>query len=333
MPEPDAKDELDPKDVKEEQLTDQKVNPLKVSDAATSIPLEPPPAGEDLTAEVAPEDQVAVADFMAEAAQQNEAANEAVPDRKNKPGPYISFEHVYKSFGSFVVLEDVSFSILPGETLCILGRSGVGKSVSLQMLMGFYKPDKGKIMVAGQDIVGLNEKQLQEVRRKVTMVFQNGALFDSISVGENVAFPLRERHDLAEDQIQQVVRGLLEMVGVAGMEDLLPSDLSTGMKRSVAIARALASQPEAVLYDEPTTMVDPLMGHLLGDLIARLKTQLHLTSIVVTHDMRFARKLADRVVFLHQGAARFFGTMQEMDRSDDPILKEFLALDELVLPT
>jgi phospholipid/cholesterol/gamma-HCH transport system ATP-binding protein len=165
------------------------------------------------------------------------------------------------------------------------------------------------------------------------MVFQNGALFDSITVGENVAFPLRERHDLAEDQIQQIVRGMLEMVGVAGMEDVLPSDLSTGMKRSVAIARALASQPEAVLYDEPTTMVDPLMGHLLGGLIARLKTQLHLTSIVVTHDMRFARKLADRVVFLHQGEARFFGTMEELDRSDDPVLKEFLALDALVLPS
>jgi phospholipid/cholesterol/gamma-HCH transport system ATP-binding protein len=200
------------------------------------------------------------------------------------------------------------------------------------MLMGFYKPDKGRIMVAGEDICGYTEKQMQEVRRKVTMVFQNGALFDSITVGENVAFPLRERHDLAEDQMQQVVKGLLEMVGVAGMEDLLPSDLSTGMKRSVAIARALASQPEAVLYDEPTTMVDPLMGHLLGNLIERLKTQLHLTSIVVTHDMRFARKLADRVVFLHEGGARFFGTMAEMDRSDDPVLREFLAMDELVLP-
>jgi phospholipid/cholesterol/gamma-HCH transport system ATP-binding protein len=222
--------------------------------------------------------------------------------------------------------------VLPGETLCILGRSGVGKSVSLQMLMGFYKPDKGKITVAGDNICGFTEKDLQAVRRKVTMVFQNGALFDSITVGENVAFPLRERKDLAEDQIQQIVKGMLEMVGVAGMEDLLPSDLSTGMKRSVAIARALASQPEAVLYDEPTTMVDPLMGHLLGSLIARLKTQLHLTSIVVTHDIRFARKLADRVVFLHQGKAHFFGTMEEMDKTDDPVLKEFLALDELVLP-
>ena len=290
------------------------------------------PGEQHLTAEVSPEVKDTVKDFLVEAAQQNEAAAEAVPDHRNKPGPYIAFEHIFKSFGSFDVLKNVSFCVLPGETLCILGRSGVGKSVALQMLMGFLKADKGKILVAGEDICGYTERQMQEVRRKVTMVFQNGALFDSISVGENVAFPLRERRDLAEDQIQKIVRGMLEMVGVAGMEDDLPSDLSTGMKRSVAIARALAAQPEAILYDEPTTMVDPLMGHLLGDLIARLKTQLHLTSIVVTHDMRFARKLADRVVFLHQGEARFFGTMEEMDRSEDEVIREFLSLDELVLP-
>jgi len=257
-----------------------------------------------------------VAEFMVQAAQQNEAAADAVPPTKNNtPGSYISFEHVSKSFGDFVVLQDVSFCVNSGETLCILGRSGVGKSVSLQMLMGFLKPDSGIVRVAGEDIAGFDEKQMQAIRRKVTMVFQNGALFDSITVGENVAFPLRERRELAEDQILQVSKGLLEMVGVAGMENLLPSDLSTGMKRSVAIARALSSQPEAILYDEPTTMVDPLMGHLLGDLIQRLKHQLHLTSIVVTHDMRLAKKLADRIVFLHEGRARFFGTMAEMEES------------------
>ena len=283
---------------------------------------------EGVSADVAP----VVGEFMEQAAAQNEAAAEDIPDIKNKPGSYISFEHIYKSFGDFVVLEDVSFCVNPGETLCILGRSGVGKSVSLQMLMGFLKPDRGMIRVAGENICGFSELEMQQVRRKVTMVFQNGALFDSISVGENVAFPLRERHDMEEDQILQVVKGLLEMVGVAGMENLLPSDLSTGMKRSVAIARALASQPEAVLYDEPTTMVDPLMAHLLGNLIERLKQQLHLTSIVVTHDMQFAKKLADRVVFLHQGKAHFFGTMEEMERSQDPVLQEFLTLDELVLP-
>ena len=292
----------------------------------------PDEASAPLIADVSDDVAPVVEEFMGQAAQQNEAAAEAVPDRKNKPGPYIAFEHVDKSFGDFVVLEDVSFFVMPGETLCILGRSGVGKSVSLQILMGFLRADGGRVMVAGGDICGLSERELQRIRQKVTMVFQNGALFDSISVGENVAFPLRERGDLAEDQIMQVVKGLLEMVGVAGMEGLLPSDLSTGMKRSVAIARALASQPEAVLYDEPTTMVDPLMAHLLGNLIERLKQQLHLTSIVVTHDMRFAKKLADRVVFLHGGKAHFFGTMEEMEASDDPILKEFLALDELVMP-
>jgi phospholipid/cholesterol/gamma-HCH transport system ATP-binding protein len=289
-------------------------------------------AASPLMTEVSPDVAPAIEEFMEQAAQQNEAAAEEIPDVKNKPGSYISFENVSKAFGDFVVLEDVSFCVNPGETLCILGRSGVGKSVSLQMLLGFLKPDTGMIRVAGENICGFKEAQLQAIRRKVTMVFQNGALFDSISVGENVAFPLRERGDLGEEQIFQVVKGLLEMVGVAGMDHLLPSDLSTGMKRSVAIARALAAQPEAILYDEPTTMVDPLMGHLLGDLIERLKQQLHLTSIVVTHDMRFAKKLADRVVFLHQGKAHFFGTMQEMEKSDDAILQEFLTLDELVLP-
>jgi phospholipid/cholesterol/gamma-HCH transport system ATP-binding protein len=247
--------------------------------------------------------------------------------------PYIAFENVSKSFGSLAVLKEVNFHVMPGETLCILGRSGVGKSVSLQHIMGFLKPDSGRILVAGEDITGFTEKQMQAVRHKVTMVFQNGALFDSLTVGENVAFPLREGRGLAEDQIQQIVRGLLEMVGVApDMIDLLPSDLSTGMKRSVAIARALSAEPEAILYDEPTTMVDPLIGKLLGNLIRKLRSQIKLTSIVVTHDMRFAERLADRVLFLHQGRAEFFGTVDEMKKTDDEVLQQFLELDELVLP-
>jgi len=249
-----------------------------------------------------------------------------------RPVPYIVFDHVSKSFGNLHVLDDVSFEVLTGETLCILGRSGVGKSVSLQQIMGFLKPEKGRILVAGEDITNFSDEQMGPVRKKVTMVFQSGALFDSLSVGENVAFPLRERKELEEDQIQKIVTGLLEMVGVTGMTDLLPSDLSTGMKRSVAIARAMAAQPEAILYDEPTTMVDPLIARLLGDLIQKLKTQLLLTSVVVTHDMRFAERLADHVVFLHQGKVLFFGTMDEMKQSDDEILRQFLELDALVLP-
>jgi len=244
-------------------------------------------------------------------------------------GPYIDFKDVSKSFGDNRVLDHVSFDVIPGETVCILGRSGVGKSVSLHHIMGFLKPDSGRIIVAHEDITDYTEEQMEHIRKKITMVFQNGALFDSLSVGENVAFPLRERRDLSEEQILQIVNGLLEMVGVKEMRDMLPSDLSTGMKRSVAIARALAAQPECVLYDEPTTMVDPLMAQLLGDLIKRLKIQLHLTSVVVTHDMRLAKKLADRVVFLHEAKVIFFGTSEDMEKSDEPIVREFLELDEL----
>src|SRR6202522_3720211 len=247
------------------------------------------------------------------------------------PKPYIEFREVSKAFGENHVLDHVSFTGMPGETVCILGRSGVGKSVSLQLLMGFLKPDSGRVIVAGQDITDYNEVQLEEIRKKVTMVFQNGALFDSLTVGENVAFPLRETRGLSEEQIYQIVDGLLQMVGVKEMRDLLPSDLSTGMKRSVAIARALAARPECILYDEPTTMVDPLMAQLLGDLIKRLKLQLNLTSIVVTHDMRLANKLADRIVFLHEGTASFFNSYADMEKSTEPIVQEFLQLDELKL--
>jgi phospholipid/cholesterol/gamma-HCH transport system ATP-binding protein len=253
------------------------------------------------------------------------------PAADDAPLPYIEFRDVSKAFGDNVVLKDVSFDVLPAETVCILGRSGVGKSVSLHHIMGFLKPDSGRVIVAGEDITDYNEEQIEHIRKKVTMVFQNGALFDSLTVGENVAFPLRESQDHSEEQIYQIVDGLLKMVGVQEMRDLLPSDLSTGMKRSVAIARALAARPECVLYDEPTTMVDPLMAQLLGDLIKRLKIQLNLTSIVVTHDMRLAKKLADRVVFLHEGKAIFFGTYAEMEKSSEPIVKEFLELDELKL--
>src|SRR4051812_16025639 len=246
-------------------------------------------------------------------------------------GPYIEFQDVSKAFGDNHVLVHVSFSVMPGETVCILGRSGVGKSVSLHNIMGFLKPDSGRVIVAHEDITDYGEEEMEHIRKKVTMVFQNGALFDSLTVGENAAFPLRERRDLSEEQIYQIVDGLLEMVGVKEMRDQLPSDLSTGMKRSVAIARALAAQPECVLYDEPTTMVDPLMAQLLGDLIKRLRIQLNLTSIVVTHDMRLAKKLADRVVFLHEGKAIFFGPYAEMEKSPEPIIHEFLELDELKL--
>jgi phospholipid/cholesterol/gamma-HCH transport system ATP-binding protein len=248
-------------------------------------------------------------------------------------GPIIVFSHVSISFNGRVVLEDVSFSVERGQTLCILGRSGVGKSVALRMLMGFLKPDSGSIRVEGQEITGLGEDGMQAIRRRVTMVFQNGALFDSLSVRENVAFPLRERGGLAEDQIQQLVDRLIGLVGAEDVVDALPSSLSTGRKRAVAIARALAAQPEVVLYDEPTTMVDPIIAHRLGDLIQRLKRQLGFTSIVVTHDMRFAERLADSVLFLDQGRASFFGPLAAFLASPDPHIQQFLTLDAYILPS
>jgi phospholipid/cholesterol/gamma-HCH transport system ATP-binding protein len=265
--------------------------------------------------------------------QANSAIFKGMGDSHSKSvQPFIAFEHVSKAFGDNVVLNDVSFFVLPGETLCIIGRSGVGKSVSLEQIMGFLKPDSGRIFVADEDVTDYTEEQMERIRRKVTMVFQSGALFDSLTVFENVAFPLRERRELREDQIDQIVSGLLGMVGVSEMANSLPSDLSTGMRRAVAIGRALAAQPEAILYDEPTTMVDPLMAHLMGNLIQKVKVQLHLTSIVVTHDMSFAEKLADRVLFLHEGKVHFFGSVEELRRTTDPILQEFLQLDERTLP-
>ncbi|HEY3927227.1 MAG TPA: ATP-binding cassette domain-containing protein [Candidatus Koribacter sp.] len=241
--------------------------------------------------------------------------------------PYLEFQHVSKSFGAKHVLRDVSWQVKAGETMCILGRSGVGKSVSLHNIMGFLKPDSGRIWVAYEDITDYAEPDLERIRKKVTMVFQSGALFDSLTVGENVAFPLRERGGLDEAQIFQIVDGLLEMVGVAHMRDLLPAELSTGMRRSVAIARALSAEPECILYDEPTTMVDPMMAHLLGDLIQKLKYQLKLTSVVVTHDMSLAQKLADKLIFLHEGRVVFYGTPREMEQSQEEIVQEFLELD------
>ena len=254
---------------------------------------------------------------------------------KSRPAEnrYIEFLHVYKAFGELPVLEDVSFEVRRGEMVAILGRSGVGKSVTLKHILGFLKPDAGQVFVAGREVSALSEEALMDVRRRVTMVFQSGALFDSLTVGENVAYPLRERAErglaLGEDGIQQRVDELLGDVELEGMRELMPSDLSTGMKRAVAIARALAADPECILYDEPTTMVDPLMAQTLSDLILKVKRKTGLTSIVVTHDMKLARKLADRVVFLVDGRVAFFGTTAEMDRSTVPMVQEFIQLDEV----
>ncbi len=248
------------------------------------------------------------------------------------PEPIISFTNVSISFDGRPVLEDVSFHVERGQTLCILGRSGVGKSVSLRLLMGFLQPDSGSIRVEGKEIVGIGEEGMRAIRKRVTMVFQNGALFDSLSVRENVSFALRERGGLDDSQIQQLADRLIGLVGAEDVVDALPASLSTGRKRAVAIARALAAQPEVVLYDEPTTMVDPIIARRLANLIQRLKHQLGFTSIVVTHDTRFAERLADTVLFLHQGRALFFGPFSRFLTDPDPDVQQFLSLDSYALP-
>jgi phospholipid/cholesterol/gamma-HCH transport system ATP-binding protein len=281
--------------------------------------------------EDAPNPDLAAADLTPFEGELTEEAGPPSPPPA-EPEPVIAFRDVSISFGGRAILENVSFWVDRGQTLCILGRSGVGKSVSLRMLMGFLKPDSGSIRVNGQEITEMDEEGMQQVRKRVTMVFQNGALFDSLSVRENVAFPLRERGGLEEEQILQIVDRLLTLVGADDVVDLLPASLSTGRRRAVAIARALSAQPEVVLYDEPTTMVDPIIARRLGGIIQRLKRQLGYTSIVVTHDVRFAERLADLVLFLHMGGARFFGPLKEFVASPDPDIQQFLALDAYHLP-
>jgi len=241
---------------------------------------------------------------------------------------YIEFRHVYKTFDK-PVLADSNFYIDGGQTVAIIGRSGVGKSVTLAHIMAFLKPDQGRVIVAHEDITDFDEPELRRIRKKVTMVFQSGALFDSLTAAENVLFSLELRDDYDEQNKEDVVNGLLKMVDIYEARDAYPADLSTGYKRAVAIARALAAQPECILYDEPTTMVDPIMSDHLAELMLRLKRQLRLTSVVVTHDLDLMHRVADRVVFLHQGQVIFFGPVEDLQKSNHPHIQQFLALDQV----
>jgi phospholipid/cholesterol/gamma-HCH transport system ATP-binding protein len=243
---------------------------------------------------------------------------------------YIEFREVNKSFDDHAVLDRVSFVVDPGETCVIMGRSGVGKSVTLKHILGFLKPDSGRVIVAGEDITDWPERKLVQVRRRVTMVFQSGALFDSLTVGENIAFPLADRADLSPEAVDARVAELAEQLEISEFLDKLPDELSTGIKRAVAIARALAQDPEAILYDEPTTMVDPLMAAQTGDLILKLKQAMHKTSVVVTHDTHLGKKIADKLVFLQEGKVGFLGTWSEFEASDEPFLRNFRMQDELI---
>lgn len=244
--------------------------------------------------------------------------------------PFIQFEHVYKSFDEKHVLIDVSFDLRRGETLSILGRSGVGKSVTLMHMVGFLKPDRGRILVKGQNIVDMDEQQLAKLRQSISMVFQSGALFDSLSVAENVTYAINEKHPMDEEETRREAIKFLKMVDLEDLADLSPRDLSTGHKRGVAIARALAAEPEAILYDEPTTMVDPIQSQLVARLICRLHDQFKLTAVVVTHDLKLTRRVADRVALLEEGRVHFLGTRQDFFASSDPLIREFVTRDQVM---
>ncbi len=243
---------------------------------------------------------------------------------------FFEFRDVSKAFDERPVLNHVTFAVKRGQTCVIMGRSGVGKSVSLKHIMGFLKADSGQVLIDGQDVTHFSEEEFYEVRRKVTMVFQSGALFDSLTVRENIAYPLEGQPGLTDEDVEAYIRKLAGELEVEEVLDKIPSELSTGMKRAVAIARALAQNPEAILYDEPTTMVDPIMATHMGDIILRLKEKFHRTSIVVTHDTHLARRLADNIVFLQEGKATVFNSWAEFENSADPFLHNFRAQDELI---
>jgi len=241
---------------------------------------------------------------------------------------FIEFRQVWKAFGPLEVLRGVDLSILRGEVIVILGGSGTGKSVILRHIIGLMQPDRGQVLVDGTDVAGRSEKELQDVRRRIGMLFQGGALFDSMNVYENVAYALREHTDWSDERIAGRVREVLSYVDLEGIEEKMPSDLSGGMKKRVALARAVALQPEALLYDEPTTGLDPITSNKINDLILSLQHRLNVTSIVVTHDIGSAERISDRIAFLHRGSIRFVGTLAEARTSPDVLLKAFLAGEE-----
>jgi len=238
---------------------------------------------------------------------------------------YISCREVVKQFRDHRVLRGVTLDVLEGETLVILGGSGSGKSVLIKHMNGLIRPDDGTVEVDGVAIGGLDEEQLIAVRRKVGMLFQMGALFDSLTVGENVAYALREHRLAPPDTIPARVGQALGMVELRGVEGLMPAELSGGMRKRVALARALVLEPRVLLYDEPTTGLDPVVAAKINHLIRDLQGRLGLTSVVVTHDLASAFFVADRIAFLHQGRIRFAGTPDEARASQDPVLHEFLT--------
>ena len=239
--------------------------------------------------------------------------------------PFLGYEDLYKSFGSKSVLRGVNLAVEEGETMVILGGSGTGKSVLLRHTIGLLQPDRGRVLVEGREITGLSEDELRPVRKAIGMLFQGGALFDSMDVFENVAYPLREHTDLSEEAIETRVRQKLGLVELdAEVENLMPSDLSGGMRKRVALARCIALDPQAILYDEPTTGLDPITAHAINLMIRTLQRTLRVTSVVVTHDIASAFEVGDRAAFLYEGEMVFVGSVEEARRSPDPRLRAFL---------
>jgi len=236
----------------------------------------------------------------------------------------IEFKNLYKSFGENVVLDGANLVIEKGETITIIGGSGKGKTVFLKLLLGVMKPDQGKVMFRGQSLGDMEEREIVSMRKHIGMLFQGAALFDSLTVAENVAYPIREHFDYDEDKIAGIVAQKLEMVGLPGTEEMMPADLSGGMKKRVGLARAIATDPDVILYDEPTTGLDPANTKRICKLILELQQKLKVTSVVVTHDMEAAFEVTDRIALLHDRRFYFIGTKDEARGSADPVVQNFI---------
>jgi len=246
------------------------------------------------------------------------------PDRRrHQRDLFVEFRDVHKAYGDKQVLRGASLTVYRGEVLVILGGSGTGKSVTLRHMLGLEAPDRGRVLVEEEDITDLPEEELYRVRKKFGMLFQSGALFDSMTVFENVAFPLREHTEMDEGELARVVREKLELVSLPGAEDLMPVDLSGGMRKRVGLARSIVLDPKMILYDEPTTGLDPINAQKINELIIDLQSKLNVTSVVVTHDIQSAFSVGDRIAFLNKGVFEWVGTMEEARDSDHPVLREF----------
>ncbi|MBN1257927.1 MAG: ABC transporter ATP-binding protein [Planctomycetes bacterium] len=242
----------------------------------------------------------------------------------NNDDNFIVFEDVYKSFGALNVLCGLNFTVRRGETLVIIGQSGTGKSVTLRCLLGLLRPDRGRVLFEGDNVGDMDEVQLVELRSHFGMLFQMAALFDSLTVGENVAFGVEARKGKKPEEIKRIVSDTLRAVGLPGIEDKMPAELSGGMKKRVGLARAVAPGPEVILYDEPTTGLDPIMADAINNLILRTQELYNVTSIVVTHDLTSAYKVGDRIIMLHQGQVVGDGTPEEIQQSSDPMIQQFI---------